>query len=84
MGGVQVKMGVNNHVRPLRGRISSSPPTPKPHVSASPHVGLTVWHLSEVLHAMGFIMWHLSEVLLFSNPHICLTRSCIFATSSTP
>ncbi len=38
-------------------------PTPKPHVSAPPHVGLTVWHLFEVLFtSRGLTMCHLSEV----------------------
>ena len=45
-----------------RPGVRSSAPV-QPHVSATPHVGLTVWHLSEVLPHLGLIVWHLFEVL---------------------
>ena len=44
-----------------RPGVRSSAPV-QPHVSATPHVGLTVWHLSEVLPHLGLIVWHLFEV----------------------
>ena len=30
----------------------------------APYLGLTVWHLSEVLPYLGLTVWHLSEVLV--------------------
>ena len=41
----------NNHVRPLRGRQDRlSHPIPNPRLRrCAPYLGLTMWHLSEVL-----------------------------------
>ena len=39
----------DNHVRPLRGRISTKRRRPQPQVTASPHLGLTKFNLFEVV-----------------------------------
>ena len=45
----------------------------------APHLGLTKWHLSEVLSHLGLTKWHLSEVL----SHLGLIKFNLFKVVHT-